>query len=158
MGDTAGADGPQDKNRRVRPQTAVVASDRVADGLEAAPAVPRKALFVFGPHVGGDAAEGDRRGGVGEYVVEGSVGEAKRAIRRENAEAADVEVLCGGGGSGRRRRLEDADNGANDFGLLGETVAVTGPGDDAGASVRERGVESGGVKAVGEGDGEKEGV
>ncbi len=157
--DAAGANGPRHENRRARPQTAVVRLDGLADGLEAAPQVPREALFVFGPHVRGDAAEGGcrrRRGDVREDVVEGGVGEAERAVQGEDAEAADVEG--GGGGISRLLLLGDADNGADNLGLLGQAVAVAGPGDDARVAVGQRGVEHGGVEAVGEGDGQEERV
>ena len=65
-----------DEDGGVGPQAAVVALDRGAHSLEATPAVPGEPLLVLGPHVRGDAVQGEGQRRMRNDVVESGAGES----------------------------------------------------------------------------------
>lgn len=133
----------------VRAELEVVAFQRVGVADEVAGGVPAEAVFVFGPDVGVDEADGwiaagTIPGGSGaKEVGEGGCSETVGAVGGEEGERLDVEGLFVGGAVVGDDGLQTAYDSADD---LGNRIC---PGYDT----RELGGKGGVVEGLGVGDG-----
>lgn len=148
-GDVAG-----DEPCRVGSELEIVSLDGLGIALKVPSLIPLQTLLILRPHMRRDTPHVELliRHGRRNDVVHGGGDEAQGAVRGEETQGLDVQVLrarivvvVGVGG-----RLDAADDAADDLGL----GAVVGPGDDA----RERVVDGTLVKGVRVADGEEQGV